>query len=399
MQDQRFLDAAVPQHPRAGADGPDRRRGQAGPRRGGDGDPRRRRCAAGCSSTGCRSTTPGSASSSRATSSKQAIADAPSLVLAARPRRRAARRHRWRPRPLRAGLVGAQGARPPDRRDPPRQLDRFRRVRPARRRPGQHPVPRHGLLDQRRHRGQRLRRVAPVHDPDQLEQAGRVRRVHRARRPAHGRDDAALPARPGRPHRPPDGDLHDHRDRQLPVQRGLVPEHDRLRRGGGRGRDRAGHADGADRAGDRRRRHGLPHGRRAGRDHDGPDHPAGRPGPVRRGAGDLPHEDRQLADVGHRGAPARRRVRRGRQVARPADAVVHGPLRRPDPRRPGRRRDVRQRADRGAGRGQFGVRPRDARLPAGVQPAEARLRRRDVRPGAALRARRQAARRPARSAS
>ena len=153
------------------------------------------------------------------------------LVPAVRPRRRAARRPRRRPRPLRPGLVRAQGPRPSDRRDAPRELDRFRRVRPARRRPRQHPVPRDGVLDQRRHRGRRVRRVAAVHDPDQLEQAGRLGRVHRARRPAHGRDDAALPSRPGRPHRPPDVDLHDHRDRQLPVQRGLLPEPDRLRRG------------------------------------------------------------------------------------------------------------------------------------------------------------------------
>ena len=51
-----------------------------------------------------------------------------------------------------------------------------------------------------------------------------------------------------------------------------------------------------------------------------------------------------------------------------------------------------------AGR-QFRVRPRDARLPAGVQPAEARLRRRDVRPGAPLRPRRQAASTTCRSPS
>ena len=61
-----------------------------------------------------------------------AIADAPVLVLLLRPRRRAARRPRWRPRPLRPGLVGAQGPRPPDRRDAPGELDRLRRVRPAR---------------------------------------------------------------------------------------------------------------------------------------------------------------------------------------------------------------------------------------------------------------------------
>ena len=153
------------------------------------------------------------------------------LVHPVRPRRRTACRHRRRSRAFRARLIGPQGARPPDRRDAPRQLDRLRRVRPAGRRPGQHPVPRHGLLDQRRHRGPGVRRLAPLHDPDELEQAGRLGRVHRARRPAHGRDDAAVPARPGRPDRPPDVDLHDHRDRQLPVQRGLLPEPDRLRRG------------------------------------------------------------------------------------------------------------------------------------------------------------------------
>ena len=75
------------------------------------------------------------------------------------------------------------------------------------------------------------RRVAPLHDPDELEEAGRVGRLHRARRAADGRDDAALPGGSGRPHRPPDVDLHDHRDRQLPLQRGLLPEPDRLRRG------------------------------------------------------------------------------------------------------------------------------------------------------------------------
>ena len=171
---QRFLDAAVPQHPRAGADGPDRRRGQARPRRSRDGDPGRgdappldRARAAARSLRGAR---PVPARCRRAGHLRRAL-----LVLAARSGRRTPCRHRWRPRPFRAGLVRPQGARPPDGRDPPRQLDRLRRVRTARRRPGQHPVPGHGVLDQRRHRGQRLRRVAPLHDPDQLEQAGRVR--------------------------------------------------------------------------------------------------------------------------------------------------------------------------------------------------------------------------------
>ena len=163
---------------------------------------------------------------------EQAIADAPSSFWLLRPRRRAARRHRRRPRPLRARA--RPGLKVLDHRTGETRLANstdfveYVRLGDGLR---QHPVPRHGLLDQRRHRGPRLRRVAPLHDPDQLEQAGRVGRLHRARRAAHGRDDAALPARPGRPHRPPDGDLHDHRDRQLPVQRGLLPEHDRLRRG------------------------------------------------------------------------------------------------------------------------------------------------------------------------
>ncbi len=220
-------------------------------------------------------------------------------------------------------------------------------------------------------------------------------RLHRARRAAHGRDDAALPGRPGRPHRPPDVHLHDHRDRQLPVLRGLLPEPHRLRRGGHPGRDRAGHADGPHRPGDGRRRDGLPHGGRAGRHHHGPDRPAGRAGPVRRGAGHVPHEDRLVADVGHRGAPAGRRLRGRGQAPGAALPVVHGPVRRAHPGCPGRRRDVRQRAHRGPGRGQQRERPGHARLPARVQPAQARLRRRDVRPGAALRARDQGRRRPA----
>ena len=64
----------------------------------------------------------------------------------------------------------------------------------------------------------------------------------------------------------------------------------------------------------------------------------GRARALRRGAGDVPHEDRQLADGGHRGAPAGRRLRRRREGARAAVPVVHGPLGRPDPRCPGRGR-------------------------------------------------------------
>ena len=53
---------------------------------------------------------------------------------------------------------------------------------------------------------------------------------------------------------------------------------------------------------------------------------------------------------------------------------------------PGGRRDVRLGADRGVVRRELRVGAGDARLPARLQPAEARLRQRDVRPGAAVRA-------------
>ena len=52
--------------------------------------------------------------------------------------------------------------------------------------------------------------------------------------------------------------LHGHRDRQLPLRRGFLPEPARLRRGRHRRRDRAGDADGPDRAGDAGRRAGVP---------------------------------------------------------------------------------------------------------------------------------------------
>ena len=139
------------------------------------------------------------------------------VVHALRPRRQPARRPRRGSRPFRAGLIRAEDARPSDRRDAPRELDRLRRVRPPGRRPPAHRLPRDGVLDQRRHRGTGLRRVAPLHGPHQLEEAGRVGRVHRARRAADGRDDAAVPVGSGRPHRATDVDLHDHRDRQLPL--------------------------------------------------------------------------------------------------------------------------------------------------------------------------------------
>ena len=108
---------------------------------------------------------------------------APRSFIAVRPRRQPARRPRRRPRPFRAGLVGPEGrsttgpARPASRTRPTSSSTSGSAT-------ASHniAVPRHGVLDQRRHRGPGLRRVAPVHDPDELEEAGRVGRVHRARR-------------------------------------------------------------------------------------------------------------------------------------------------------------------------------------------------------------------------
>ena len=144
--------------------------------------------------------------------------------------------------------------------------------------------------------------------------------------PRMARDDAALPPRPRRAHREADVDLHDHRDRQLPLRRGLLPEPARLRRGRHPGRDRAGHAHGPDRAGHAGRRARVPLRGRADRHHDGADREAGRAGAVRRRAGDLPHARRERADGGDRGAAPERRLRRDREVARPADAGLHGAL-------------------------------------------------------------------------
>ena len=256
------------------ADRPDRRRGEAGPRRGRHGDPRARRCAGGCSSTGCRSITPASASSSRATSSSRRS-----------PTRRA-----------RSGCYDRAG-------EPHADIggDRV------------HFVPGSSGLKVLDHRTGETRLANSTDFVEYVRLADGLANIPYLATAFSTNDDIEASVSdawrlymtltnsnkpvvsgaftehgvprmvemmqlfrrgPGRPHRPPDGHLHDHRDRQLPVQRGLLPEPDRLRRGGDRGRDRAGHADGADRAGDRRRGDGLPHGRRAGRDHDGPDHPA-----------------------------------------------------------------------------------------------------------------------------
>ena len=247
-----------------------------------------------------------------------------------------------------------------------------------------------------RHRAAGVRRVAPLPVPDELDEAGRLGRLHRARRAPDGRDDGRCSATapttcaPGpmsiftitatgnfRYSEDSCQNLIDCVEAGIPVEivpvtlMGLIAPVT-LDRGDG-----------------------LPHDRRPRRDHDGPGDPARRAGPVRRGAGDVPHEDRVVADGRDRGAPARRRLCRGREVARAADPVVHGPVGREDARRPGRRRDVRVGAARGPRRREQRQRPGDARLPARLLAAEARLRRRDVRPGAPFRARGPRARRPA----
>ena len=206
------------------------------------------------------------------------------VVHALQPRRPAARRARRQQRALRAGLERPEDPRSPHRRDPPVELDRLHRIRAALRRPRAHRLPGHGVLDQQGHRVAGVGRLAPVHAAHDVEEADGLRRVHRARRAAHARHDAAVPPRPRRADREADVDLHDHRDRQLPLRRGLLPEHARLRRGRHPGRDRAGHADGPDRAGDAGRRAGVPRRRRADRHHDGADRPSRRAGAVRRRA-------------------------------------------------------------------------------------------------------------------
>ena len=336
----RRADASQPAHPERGAHRPDRRRGEARPRRGRDGDPRAARCAGGSSSTACRSITRASACSSRATSwsgrspTPRARSSCTTGPASRTPTSAAT---------ASTSCPGSSGLKVLDHRTGETRLanstDFVEYVRLG---DGLANIPYLATAfstnaDIEAQVSDAWRLYMTLTNSNKPVVSGRV---HRARRAAHGRDDAALPARPGRPDRPPDVDLHDHRDRQLPVQRGLLPEPDRLRRGGRRGRDRAGHADGPDRAGDHGRGDGLPHRRRAGRDHHGPGHPAGRAGPVRRRAGHVPHEDRQLADVGDRGAPARRGVRRGRRsrsACRPSRTwpcrTARSSTRRPAPRR------------------------------------------------------------------
>ena len=183
--------------------------------------------------------------------------DGAEVLHALQPRRRAAREHRRLERALHPGLERPQDHGSPHRRDAPREFDGLRRVRAPVRRPAAHPVPRDGLFDEQGHRAAGLGRLAPVHGADDHEETGRLRRLRRARRAAHGGNDAAFPPRPRGAHRQADVDLHDHRDRQLPLRRGLLPEPPRLRRGRHPGRDRAGDAHGTDRAGHAGRRAGA----------------------------------------------------------------------------------------------------------------------------------------------
>ncbi len=223
---------------------------------------------------GLKTTADGTACCSRPRSSTARSPRRPSRSRSINRDGAAARGARRQQRPLRARLERPQDPGPPHRRDAPVELDRLHRVRPALRRPRAHRLPGHRVLDQQGHRVAGVGRVAPVHAAHDVEEADGLGRVHRARRAAHARHDAAVPPRPGRADREADVDLHDHRDGQLPLRRGLVPEHARLRRGRHPGRDRARDADGPDRAGDARRRAGVPRRRRADRHHDGADRPS-----------------------------------------------------------------------------------------------------------------------------
>ena len=110
----------------------DRRRGEAHPRRGRAWRSAARSCASRLLDHGLPTDADGRECCSRRTSSSAAIATAPELVHAPRPRRQPARGPRRRSRPLRAGLERPEGARPPDRRGAPREHDGLHRVRPDR---------------------------------------------------------------------------------------------------------------------------------------------------------------------------------------------------------------------------------------------------------------------------
>ena len=382
-------DAPHPERPVGRAHRPDRRRGDARPGRDRHGDPRRRRCASGCSSRpAARCGRPRSCS--RATSWSGPSPSAPSSF--------------WlydRDGNPHADLGGDRvhfvpgssrpaRARPPDRRDAPRELDRLRRVRPARRRPrATSPIS--------RRRSRRTTTSRPqVSDawrlylmPDELEEAGRLGRLHRARRAADGRDDGAVPrrdradliARPmsiftitatGNFRYSEDScqNMIDCVEAGIPVE--IVPV----------------------------TLMGLiaPVTLVGATVFHTVDVLAGitmaqvvRPGaPVLFGGAPATFHMKIaiVADGRDRGAPARRRLRRGRQVARACR-----------PSRTWRCRTAKI-LDAQAGAETFGSallaalagvnsvsRSRDARLPARLQPAQAGVRRRGVRPGAPLRAR------------
>ena len=154
---------------------------------------RARRCASGCSPTGLRARRDGaSASSSRPTSSTRRVRLGAVVVHALRPRGPAARRARRRPRRTSCRVERPARDRPSHGRGAPRDDRRLRRVRAPGRRPRARRLPRDGLLDQRR-AGADVRRLAARPLPARLGAARRLGRVHRARRAADGRADAALP--------------------------------------------------------------------------------------------------------------------------------------------------------------------------------------------------------------
>jgi hypothetical protein len=179
---------------------------------------------------------------------------------------------------------------------------RLRGVCAAVRRAGTHRLSGHRLLHRRRHRGGRFRCMAALSLPDQFAPTGGLRRVHRARRDAHGRDDAALPPRPRRPDRPARCPSSPSPPRAIFATARLVPEPARLRGMGHPDRDRAGDADGADRTGDAGGGGGLPRGGHSGRHHHGAGRASGRAGALRRRAGRVPHARGHVAHARHPGA-------------------------------------------------------------------------------------------------
>jgi trimethylamine--corrinoid protein Co-methyltransferase len=90
--------------------------------------------------------------------------------------------------------------------------------------------------------------------------------------------------------------------------------------------------------------------------------------------GNVPHEGREFPDGRDRGAAPQRGVRADREIARLADAGLHGAERRKNARRTRWWRDIQQRAACGDRRRELGVGSWHARLRPDVQPAQARIR-------------------------